>query len=481
MGLSATDYISALPEIVLLGLICAILLAAVSFKDKFRDLTLHYGSLLGIAALAIITSFLFKGHRTIAFHGLFVQDGLGDVLNLFCYAITGACLVYARPYLKDKGLFSGEFYVLMLFALMGSMVIIQAYSLLILYLGVELLALSMYALVALSRDDGTASEAAMKFFVLGAISAGALLFGMSWIYGLTGTLNIGVLSAHLSGMNGVSVGLWVGLGFVVLAMAFEIGAVPFHMWLPDVYEGAPSSMVAFIGSVPKIAAFAFFMRLLAEGMGPLHGAWLWLLTAMAVASLGIGAVVGIAQGNIKRMLAYSTINHAGFILLGILAGNALGYRAAMFYVLAYAIMFIGAFGVIILLSRAGFEAEKLEDYRGLNERSPWFAAVMAMMMFSMAGVPPFIGFFAKVEVVKAVLHVHMLWLAVYAVVTAVISGFYYLRIIKLMYFDRAEGEQRKLIAAPDLKLVLSVNGLAVLGLGIFPGGLLALCAIVFGA
>jgi NADH-quinone oxidoreductase subunit N len=479
MGLSATDYISALPEIVLLGSICGLLIATV-FLKRTRDAVLHYGSLIAIAALAIITSFLFQGHRTLAFHGLFIQDGLGDVLNLFCYAITGAIFVYARPYLKGKKLFSGEFYVLMLFALGGAMIIIQAYSLLILYLGVELLSLAMYALIALSRDDGTATEAAMKFFVLGAISAGAFLFGLSWIYGLTGTLNIGVLSAHLFSMPGTSVGLWVGLGFVVLAMAFEIGAVPFHMWLPDVYEGAPASMVAFIGSVPKIAAFAFFIRLLAEGMQPLHDGWLWLLTAIAVASLGIGAVVGIAQGNIKRMLAYSTINHAGFILLGILAGNALGYRAAMFYVLAYAIMFIGAFGIIILMSRAGFEAEKIEDFKGLNDRSPWFALVMAMMMFSMAGVPPFIGFWAKVEVVKAVLNIHMLWLAVYAVVTAVIAGFYYLRIIWLMYFDHAEGEQRKLIADPDMKLLLSVNGLAILGLGIFPGGLLALCAIVFG-
>ncbi|MDN5865012.1 MAG: NADH-quinone oxidoreductase subunit NuoN [Gammaproteobacteria bacterium] len=479
MGLSATDYIAALPEIVLLGAICVLLVAAVFLRET-RDAVLHYGSLLTIAVMAIITGFLLRDHQMIAWHGNFIQDGMGDVLLLFCYAITGAVLVYSRPYLKERGLLSGEFYVLMLMALLGAMVLIQAYSMLVLYLGVELLAISMYALVALSRDDGTASEAAMKFFVLGAISAGALLFGMSWIYGLSGTLNIGVLSAQLVGSSGTSIGLWVGLGFVILAMAFELGAVPFHMWLPDVYEGAPSSMVAFIGSVPKIAAFAFFMRLLVEGLGPLHDIWMWLLTAMAVGSLTIGAIVAIAQPNIKRMLAYSTINHAGFILLGILAGNALGYRAAMFYTLAYVIMFVGAFGVIILMSRSGFEADMLDDFKGLNERSPWYAFVMLMMMLSMAGIPPFIGFFAKLEVIRAVLDVNMTWLAVYAVIMAVIAAFYYLRIVKLMYFDHAEDKQPAIKAPADLRLLLSVNGLAVLGLGLFPGGLLALCGIVFG-
>lgn len=479
MGLSAIDYIAALPEIVLLGAICVLLVAMV-FLDRWRDVVMHYGSLATIAALAIISGFLLQTHTMIAWHGNFIQDGMGDVLVIFCYAITGAVLIYGRPYLRDRNLLSGEFYVLMLVSLLGAMVLIQAYSLLVIYLGVELLAISMYALVAISRDDGTASEAAMKFFVLGAISAGCLLFGMSWIYGLTGSLNIGVIAAHLAGSPAESVGLWVALGFVVLAMAFEFGAVPFHTWIPDVYEGAPSSMVTFIGTVPKIAAFGFFIRLLVEGMGSTHDVWLWLLTAMSVLSLGIGAVVAIAQPNIKRMLAYSTINHVGFILLGILAGNALGFRAAMFYTLAYAIMFAGSFGVIILMSRAGFEAEMLDDFKGLNERSPWYAFVMLMMMFSMAGIPPFIGFFAKLEVIRAVLSVNMVWLAIYAVVMAVVAAFYYLRIVKLMYFDHAKDNQPAIKAPFDLKAVLSVNGLAVLGLGLFPGSLLALCGFVFG-
>lgn len=480
MSLSAIDYIAALPQIFLLGMICVLLMVTVFVKGDLRDVILHFGTLGTIAGLALITGALFRGHSTLAFHGMLIQDGLGDVLMLFAYAITGAVVVYARPYLRERGLLSGEFYVLILLALLGAMIVMQGYSLITLYLGVELMALSMYTLVAIARDDGTASEAAMKFFVLGAIASGTLLFGMSLIYGVTGTLNIGVLGARLLSLQHPGLGLWVGLGFVVVSMAFELGAVPFHMWLPDVYEGAPSSMTAFIGSVPKLAAFAFFMRLLAQGLGELHGGWLWILTALAIASLLIGGIVAIAQTNIKRMLAYSTINHAGFILLGILAGTAEGYRAAMFYAIAYVIMFAGTFGVIILLSRSGFEAESLEDFRGLNERSPWFAFVMLMMMFSMAGVPPFIGFFAKLEVIKAVLGIGMGWLAVLAVITAVIAAFYYLRIIKLMYFERAQGELRPLAAAPDLRLLLTLNGLAVLGLGIFPGQLLALCKAVIG-
>lgn len=479
MSLTATDYMAALPQIVLLGMICVLLMATVFVKSG-RDEVLHYGSLGTLGALAIITGELLHWHTIIAFHGMLIQDGMGDVLMLFAYAITGAVLVYSRPYLKARGLLSGEFYVLTLLALLGAMIVIQGYNLITLYLGVELMALSLYTLVALSRDDGRASEAAMKFFILGAIASGTLLFGISLLYGLTQTLNIGVLGAKLASSASLGLGVWIGLGFVVVSMAFELGAVPFHMWVPDVYDGAPSSMAIFVGSVPKLAAFAFFIRLLAEGLGALHGGWLWLLTALAVGSLVIGSVVAIAQTNIKRMLAYSTINHAGFILLGILAGTAAGYRAAMFYVIAYVIMFAGAFGVVMLLSKAGYDVENIEDLRGLNERSPWFAFIMMMVMFSMAGVPPFIGFFAKVEVIKAVIDAHMTWLAVVAVVAAVIAAFYYLRVVKTMYFDKPESDAPQIVAAPDFRLLLSINGLVVLGLGIFPGGLLALCRAVIG-
>ncbi|MGA7964413.1 MAG: NADH-quinone oxidoreductase subunit NuoN [Gammaproteobacteria bacterium] len=480
MSPTANDYIAALPQIFLLGMSCVLLLAAL-FLNRSRDSVLHYGSLGTIAGLAIITGFLFRGHSTLAFNGMLIQDSMGDVLMLFAYAITGAVIVYSRTYLKDRGLLSGEFYLLILLALLGSMIIIQSYNLIVLYLGIELLALSLYTLVALSREDGTASEAAMKFFVLGAIASGTLLFGMSLIYGLTGTLNIGVLSAHLAGSKDIGLGIWIGLGFVVVSMAFELGAVPFHMWLPDVYEGAPSSMAIFVGSVPKLAAFGFIMRLLVQGLGDLQHAWMGLLVVIAIASLAIGAIVAIVQTNIKRMLAYSTINHAGFILLGILSGTVEGYRAAMFYTIAYVIMFAGAFGVIILLSRGGFEAERIEDLKGLNERSPWFAFVMLMMMFSMAGVPPFIGFFAKLDIIRGLIGSGLTWLAIVAVIFAVIAAFYYLYIVKVMYFDHAEGEVSQGLEGPaDMKLVLSLNGLAVLGLGIFPGGLLALCKAVIG-
>ncbi len=484
MSPTANDYIAALPQIFLLGMSCILLLVTL-FLGRSRDSVLHYGALGTIAGLAIITGVLFHGHSILAFNGMLIQDAMGDVLMLFSYAITGAVIVYSRTYLKDRGLLGSEFYLLILLALLGAMIIIQSYSLIVLYMGVELLALSLYTLVALSREDGTASEAAMKFFVLGAISAGTLLFGMSLLYGLTGTLNIGILSAYLTGTQHVGLGVWIGLGFVVVSMAFELGAVPFHMWVPDVYEGAPSSMAIFVGSVPKLAAFGFFMRLLVQGLGDLHNVWMWILIVIAIASLAIGAIVAISQTSIKRMLAYSTINHAGFILLGILSGTAEGYRAAMFYTIAYVIMFTGAFGVIILLSRAGFEADRIEDFKGLNDRSPWFAFVMLMMMFSMAGIPPFIGFFAKLEIIRGLIGSGLTWLAIVAVIFAAIAAFYYLYIAKVMYFDRAEDVEGQTVpqglkGPADMKLLLSINGLAVLGLGIFPGGLLALCKAVIG-
>lgn len=479
MQLAATDYIAALPQIFLLGMVCVILLLGV-WIQKGRDSVLHMASLGTIAGLAVLTGGQLVHHSQLAFHGMIIQDAMGDVLMLFAYAITAAVLVYARSYLKARNLISGEFYVLVLVALLGAMVIMQGYSVISLYLGLELMSLSLYALVALSRDDGVASEAAMKYFVLGAIASGSLLFGLSMIYGITGSLNVGVIAGRIAGMSHIGTALWIGLAFVIVGMAFKLGAVPFHMWIPDVYSGAPTSMALFVGSVPKIAAFALFMRLLAEALGGLNAEWRWMLSALAVASLGIGAVVAIAQTNIKRMLAYSTINHVGFILLGILVGTPEGYRAAMFYVLIYVIMFIGAFGMIILLSRAGFEAERIEDFKGLNERSPWFALVMLMLMFSMAGVPPFAGFFAKVEVLKAAIDGGMLWIAVVAVVFAVIAAFYYLRVVKYMYFDHAEDSVPALSAPADLKLVLTANGLTVLGLGLFPGGLLELCRHAIG-
>jgi NADH-quinone oxidoreductase subunit N len=324
-----------------------------------------------------------------------------------------------------------------------------------------------------------AVEAAMKYFVLGALASGMLLYGVSMIYGATGSIQLNTIAQALAGQGLDNQVLVFGLVFVIIGLAFKFGAVPFHMWVPDVYQGAPTSVAMFLGSVPKIAAFALAMRMLVDGLGPLHGDWQGMLATLAVLSMGLGNLVAIAQSSIKRMLAYSTISHVGFIFLGILSGTGEGYAAAMFYAIVYALMAAGAFGVFILMGRQGFEVENIEDFKGLNERSSWYAAMMALLMFSMAGVPPTVGFFAKLAVLQAVVDVQMVWLAVVGVVFSVIGAFYYLRIIKLMYFDKAE-DTSPLVAGGDTHVVLSLNGLAMLLLGIFPASLLSLCRAAFG-
>jgi NADH-quinone oxidoreductase subunit N len=374
-------------------------------------------------------------------------------------------------------LFRGEYYVLTLLAMLGIMVIISANSLLTIYLGIELLALSLYALVAFDRDSGIAAEAAMKYFVLGAIASGTLLYGISIIYGVTGTFQLDELALRLSTDGTGNIGLLFGLSFLIVGIAFKFGAVPFHTWIPDVYHGAPTSVTLFLGSAPKIAYFALTIRVLAEGLAATGAAWSDMLTVLAVLSMALGNVVAIAQSNLKRMLAYSTISHVGFILMGFIAGTPEGYQAAMFYTIAYVLMAAGSFGMILLLSRKGYEADQLDDFKGLNARSPWFAAVMLMLMFSTAGVPPFIGFFAKLYVILAVLDQGMVWLAIVAVFFSVIGAFYYIRIVKLMYFDEPQ-DTTPLAADRGMRVILSINGLAVLVLGMLPGALLALVARV---
>ena len=342
------------------------------------------------------------------------------------------------------------------------------------------MSLSLYAMVAFDREDGVAAEAAMKYFVLGAIASGALLYGISILYGVTGTFLLDGIAAAVGESEAGAIGLLFGLAFIVVGVAFKFGAVPFHMWLPDVYHGAPTPVTLFVGSAPKIASFALAMRVLAEGLGGVVDAWQDMLIVLAALSMIVGNVVAIAQTNIKRMLAYSTISHVGFILLGVLAGNPAGYRAAMFYTLTYVIMTTGAFGIVLWLSRKGFEADALDDYKGLNRRNPWFAFVMLLMMFGLAGVPPTVGFWAKVQVISAVLDVDLTWLAALAVLMSVIGAYYYLRIVKLMYFDEpaTAGPVEARIA---FRLMLSVNGLAILALGLYPGLLLTLCEQVIGA
>jgi NADH-quinone oxidoreductase subunit N len=465
----------AYPELFLLAMVCAILVADLFVSDDNRIITyaLTQAALAGCFAITWLTA---SGEPVQTFSGMFVDDLMSDVLKLFTYLGVMVMLVYSRAYTAARGLFRGEFFVLVLFATLGMMIMISANHLLTLYLGLELLALSLYALVALQRDSATATEAAMKYFVLGALASGMLLYGMSMLYGATGTLEITRLSEIVFDGAGKDVVLIFGLVFIVAGLGFKLGAVPFHMWVPDVYHGAPTAVTLFIGSAPKLAAFAFIIRLLVQGLGAeqLLAEWQQMLIVMAVLSMAIGNITAIAQTNLKRMLAYSTISHMGFLLLGILSGDLNGYGSGMFYVVVYVLMNLGTFGMIMLLSRRGFEAENLDDFKGLNQRSPWYAFLMLLLMFSMAGVPPTVGFYAKLSVLQAVVNAGYLWLAVVAVLFSLVGAFYYLRIVKLMYFD-APQDDTPLTPRGDMRVLLTANGLAVLVLGVLPEPLMALC------
>jgi len=475
-SITRLDLFLAAPEIFLLAAVCLILLVDLFLDDDQRIVTFVL-SLVALAGTAWVTARTGVDTRMVAWHGTYVADPVGNLLKVVAYGAVAVAFLYSYDYLRKRSLLKGEFFVLGLFALLGIMVLISANSLITLYLGVELLSLSLYALVAFNRDSGVAAEAAIKYFVLGSIASGALLYGMSMIYGVTGTLQLGPVSEAVGALGPNQIGLLFGLAFVIVGIAFKFGAVPFHMWVPDVYHGAPTAVTLFLAAAPKLGSFALAYRLLAEGMPGLHDGWQDMLVVIAVLSMVLGNVVAIAQTNLKRMLAYSTISHVGFILLGILAGTSAGYEAALYYTIVYVIMSVGGFGMIILLSRAGFEADSLEDFKGLNARSPWFAAMMLMLMFSMAGVPPFVGFWAKLAVIQAALDVGLTWLAIVAVVFSVIGAYYYLRVVKLMYFDEPT-ERRGLEGSVSLRFVLSANGLAMLVLGMFPGLLLALRARV---
>ncbi len=469
----------ALPEIFVLVMVSLILLIDAAVDDSKRYLA-YALSLFTLAGAAFLTLRDFSSLPVLALGGLFVDDPLSDVLKLFLYLTVAVVLVYSRDYLRERGLYKGEFFALALFALLGMMVMVSASHFLSLYLGLELLALSLYAMVALRRDSSVATEAAMKYFVLGALASGMLLYGMSMVYGVTGSLSLGDIAIALQDGTDLRIPLVFGIVFIVAGLAFKLGAVPFHMWLPDVYHGAPTAMTLFIGSAPKIAAFAFVVRILGQGLESQLAEWRDMLVILAVLSMALGNVAAIAQTNLKRMLAYSTISHMGFMLLGILAGSQNGYGSAMFYVLVYTLMSLGAFGMILLLSRAGFEADRLDDFKGLNQRSPWLAFMMLLLMFSMAGVPPTVGFYAKFAVLQAVIEIGYVWLAVVAVLFALVGAFYYLRIVKLMYFD-APQDSSVIAARPDTRILMSANGLALLALGILPQPLMAVCVHAIGA
>ncbi len=470
----------AYPEIFLLVMACVILIADLFVRDENRGITylLTQMTLAGCAVVTwVIAAYMNTGEPVHTFSGMFVGDLMSDVLKLITYFGVMAILVYSRDYISMRGMFRGEFFALVLFATLGMMVMISANHLLTLYLGLELLSLSLYAMVALQRDSGTATEAAMKYFVLGALASGMLLYGMSMIYGATGSLEITRIASMIADDGAKNLVLVFGLVFLVAGIGFKLGAVPFHMWLPDVYHGAPTAVTLFIGSVPKLAAFAFVIRLLVQGLGAeeIQSHWQQMLAVMAVLSLIVGNITAIAQTNIKRMLAYSTISHMGFLLIGILAGGLNGYASSMFYVVVYVLMNLGTFGMIMLLSRNGFEADNLDDFKGLNQRSPWYAFLMLLLMFSMAGVPPTVGFYAKFAILQAIVEAGHLWLAVIAVVFSLIGAFYYLRIIKLMYFD-APTDDAPIAPRADARVLMSINGIAMLAFGIFPQPLMTLCA-----
>jgi len=464
-----------LPEIVLLGGASAILLVDLFLAEGRRHVSFWLTQVvLAMAAWASLATM--QAMPTTALSGMVADDMLADTLKFMNCVAVSLALFYSRGYCGARGLFRGETFVLTLFALLGMMVMIAAASFVTLYLGLELLALSLYAMVAMHRASNAASEAAMKYFVLGALASGILLYGMSMIYGATGSLDVVTVANALAAADGNRTILLLGLVFVVSGIAFKLGAVPYHMWVPDVYDGAPTAMTLLIGTAPKLAAYAFMLRLLGVALGGLWFDWQGMLIVLAVLSMVFGNVVAIAQTNIKRMLAYSSIANMGFMLMGFLAANPTGYSAAMFYAIAYVLTSLASFGMIMLLAREGFEADQLDDFRGLNQRSPWWAFMMLLVMFSLAGIPPTVGFYAKFTVIQAAVDAGFVWLAVVAVMASLVGAFYYLRVVKLMYFDDAT-DTAPIDARADNRALLSANGLALLAFGILPQPLLGLCVV----
>ena len=480
------SWITVYPEIVLLVMACVIALVDLAVKSPRRTAT-YVLTLLSLAVVATLHGIYGSGNTTLyGFGGMVVSDPMGNWLKCFATIAVMVTLVYGRPYAGDRGMLrGGEMFTLSMFALLGMSVMISGSNFLVIYMGLELLTLSSYALVALRRDDAVASEAAMKYFVLGALASGFLLYGLSMMYGATGSLDINeVFKAVASGQVQHQV-LVFGLVFIVSGLAFKLGVVPFHMWVPDVYHGAPTATTLMIAGAPKLAAFAIVIRLLVEGLLPLAIDWQQMLVVLAVASLLIGNLAAVVQSNLKRMLAYSTISQMGFVLLGLLAGvvdgNTLSaanaYSSAMFYVVTYVLTTLASFGVLLMLARTGFESDEVNDLAGLNQRSPLYAAVMAICMFSLAGIPPMVGFYAKLSVLQTLVasgETFLIGLAIFAVIMSLIGAFYYLRVIKVMYFD-APTSSEPITAALDVRAVLSVNGALVLLLGVLPGGLMALC------
>jgi NADH-quinone oxidoreductase subunit N len=475
--LTLASIMPALPEIYFTAAICLVLLVDVFAGAAARRITPTLTLLVIAVGAALSLGYAQVQGSVELFSGMYLADPLATVLKLFTMLFVAVALLYSRHYLDARGILKGEYYVLALTAMLGIFVIISAGSLLTLYMGIELLSLSLYALVAFDRDSGVAAESAMKYFVLGAIASGCLLYGMSMIYGMTGTLLLGELSAALQGEP--SLGLIMGVVFVVVGVAFKFGAVPFHMWVPDVYHGAPTSVTLFIATAPKIASFALAFRLLSGALGNISETWIQMLVIVALLSALLGNVVAVAQTNLKRMLAYSAIGNVGFILFGFVAGTEQGYEAALYYTIAYVLTTLGAFGVMLLVSRPGFEADELDHYKGLHARDPLLAFIMMVLMFSLAGIPLTVGFLAKLQIFEALWNANHLALVIFAAIVSVIGLFYYLRVVKILYFD-APGD----LPVPErhgaVKATLALNTAAVVVLGVVPQALIELCTRALG-
>ena len=476
---NASELLFALPELFLLSAIAIILLFDLFISDRLKHIT-YYLSQLALLLTGFL-AFNLIGESAIIFSGTFVLDTLGSTFKVFILGFAIIALAYTRHYLKVHDLLRNEYFILAMMSILGMLIMVSGHSLLTLYLGLEIMSLSLYALIATARDRTAAIEAALKYFVLGAIASGLLLYGMSMIYGISGSLNIAQISNFASAAtlgSQQTLILNFGLVFLVIGVAFKLGAVPFHMWVPDVYQGSPTSVTMFLSSVPKIAAVAILIRLLIDGLGSLQHYWSDLFMILAILSIAIGSLVALNQTNIKRMLAYSTISHIGFVLLGFVTGVVDGYGAAVFYVLTYILMSLAAFGVIIALNKNGFEADQIADFQGLSKSSPWLALIMLVVMLSMAGVPPFIGFYSKLFILQQVVAEGYVLLAVLAVIFAVISAYYYLQIIKTMYFS--DKDKSIVIYAPlDMKVLLSINGILILLVGLMPSFWMELSVSLF--
>jgi len=467
MSFVIPSFAPALPEIVLLTL-ASLLLIADTIWSKRSQFATYYATQAILLVTVFIIALSFTNDRVLTFDGSFVRDSFADILKIFILLISAGIFVFSKEYLQQKQFYQGEFFTLGLFGVLGMMVMVSANNLITMYLGLEIMSLALYAMIAMRKEDKVASESAMKYFVLGALATGMLLYGFSMIYGATGHIQFDHMSAKIASGSVDQVVLSFGIVFIVIGLAFKLGAVPFHMWMPDVYHGAPTAMTLYLGTAPKIAGFAMMYRILVEGLPGVVADWQELLIMLSVLSMVVGSIAAIAQTNLKRMLAYSGIGHIGFMLLGFIAINPDGYSAAMLYTLIYAVTGLAGFGIIVAFARTGNEFDTLDDFKGMNQKNPWMAFMMLLTMFSMAGVPPLLGFYAKIIVIEEVVKAGFVWLAVVAVITAVISAFYYLRVVKVMYFDSPIEGTPSVPVAKSMTYAVSLVAIALLVFGLYP-------------